>query len=573
LRAHLRPARKTRWTLLATLCVGTILPLVGPALIGMFVDDALDGAPLTQLIAIAFVYLVTAIGGQGVAVMTTWMASHEAWSATNRLREELAEHALGLDLAYFGDHPPGELIERVDGDVHALAEFYVTFLVEILGSALLLAGTLVIVTFVDYRLGMALAIFVAVSALVLVRAQHRAVPTGMLARQADAHLFGDIEEHLVAAEDLRANGAGAHIVRRVHEAHADVYRADVRAEIYGGGLIRLTSLAFTLGTVLVLGLGITLQRQGVITVGTTVLLFQYTQLVRRPLERIIDQLKQLQQAQAGAARAAELLEERPTLVAPPPDRIRPLPAGALTVELRDVTFAYEGDDTVLHGVNLSIPAGHHLGLVGRSGAGKTTITRLVVRLHDPGAGEVRLGGVDLHHVDPAELRHRTAVVTQDVLLFPASVRDNFTLFRPELASDDDLLGLTHDLGLDEWLAGLPAGLDTELGGEVGLSAGEAQLVALGRAFLADPGLVVLDEPSSRLDPATEAAVETAVTRLLEGRTAIVIAHRLDSLEHVDEIAVIEAGRIVELGPRAELAADPESQYAILAAAGRAGGAR
>src|SRR5262249_28312455 len=277
-----------------------------------------------------------------------------------------------------------------------------TFLVDILGSALLLAGTLVVMTFADIRLGAALAIYILVVGTALTRVQRHAIPSGVVARAADADLFGSLEENLAAAEDLRANGAGAHVVRRLHESSAVLYRADSRAEIVGGGLVRLMSLAFTIGTVIVLSIGISLQRSGAISIGTTLLLFQYTQLVRRPLERIIDQLKELQQAQAGAARAAELFERTPTLQRPTPADATPLPGGALSAGLRGVTFASEDDDPVLHGVALVVPAGSRIGLIGRSGAGKTTIARLLVRLHDPTTGEVRLGGVDLRTVATAD---------------------------------------------------------------------------------------------------------------------------------------------------------------------------
>jgi ABC-type multidrug transport system fused ATPase/permease subunit len=246
----------------------------------------------------------------------------------------------------------------------------------------------------------------------------------------------------------------------------------------------------------------------------------------------------------------------------------------LPVEVQDVSFAYADDgEEVLRRVSVTIEAGRSLGLVGRTGSGKTTLARLLLRLCDPTGGAVRVGGVDLRHVAPAELRRRVAVVTQDVQLFAASVRDNLTLFRgDEIAgprADDRLAGVLTDLGLGPWLRSLPEGLDTELGpGGTGLSAGEAQLLAFARAFLADPDLVILDEASSRLDPATEALVEHAVDRLLSGRTAVLIAHRLSSLDRVDQIAVLHEGRIVECGPRADLAADPESRFARLLAAGR-----
>jgi ABC-type multidrug transport system fused ATPase/permease subunit len=489
-----------------------------------------------------------------------------AWDGTNRLRERLAEHALTLDLGYHGRRPPGEMIERVDGDVAALADFVVVLVLDVLGSILLLAGVLALVLAAEPVVGVVLFLYVAVVTLPLVRLQRRAVPAATAVRETFAGLFGNLEERLAAAEDIRANGAGAHVVNRFHEASADVYRADLRAERIGGGLYILTHLAFAGATATVLAAAAVLMDAGAITIGTAVLLFQYTLLVRRPFERMIDQLEQYQKALAGIARIGDLLAERSTLPEPP-DGGRPLPAGALAVDLDGVGFAYADDnEVVLADIDLAVAAGGSLGLVGRTGSGKTTIARLLLRLYDPTAGAVRLGGVDLRDVEPESLRHRVAVVTQDVQIFSASVRDNVTLFR-DRPDDARLHEVLDELGLGEWLAGLPSGLDTELGaGGAGLSAGEAQLLAFARAFLADPGLVVLDEASSRLDPGTEAVIERAIDRLLAGRTAVLIAHRLSSLARVDGIAVVEHGRIVEHGGREALAADPTSRFAHLRAA-------
>jgi len=566
LRAHLWPERRALVGLIGALMIGTVLPLSGPIILGYFVDRAIDGASSGQLAAIGVVYLVVAAGAQAATVIRTWVASRQAWTATNRLREELASHTLSLDVSYHGKHPPGELIERVDGDVHAIAEFLVTFLVDILGSALLLGGTLLVLTVEDVRLGVALAMFVAVAFWFLVHVQRRAVPSSAAHREVVANMFADLEEHLAAAEDLRANGAGAHIVRRFHDVSREAFRADRRAEIVGGGLVRLTNLAFTLGTALLLGLGVLLQRSGAVSVGTLLVVFRYSQIIRQPLERIIDQLKELQHAQAGVARAAELFAVRSTLDWPNPDDAQRLsPTGGLSVELRGITFSY-GDETVLDDVSLVVDAGSSLGLVGRTGSGKSTITKLVLRLYDPNEGTVVLDGVDLRRVGVDDLRRRVAMVTQEVQLFRASLRDNLTLFGTHPKDDPALLALLDELGLGGWLRSQSDGLDTELGPDgSGLSAGEAQLLALARAFLAEPGLVILDEPSSRLDPETEVLVERAVDRLVAGRTAILIAHRLSSLQGVDSIAVVDHGRIVEHGPRVDLIADPTSRFARLLA--------
>ena len=238
--------------------------------------------------------------------------------------------------------------------------------------------------------------------------------------------------------------------------------------------------------------------------------------------------------------------------------------GALRVEFAGVTFGYE-DVAVLHDVSFELAPGTVLGLLGRTGGGKTTITRLISRLYDPASGRVGVDGHDLRTVDPASLRARVGVVTQDVQLFRASVRDNLTFFDPA-TDDDQIIAVLDRAGLGEWVREI--GLDTELGAEgSGLSAGESQLLAFARVFLQDPGVVILDEPASRLDPATELRVAAATERLFSGRTVVIVAHRLETVRLADEIMVVQDGRIAKHGPRDALAADVTSRYSRLLATG------
>jgi len=574
----LRPPRREAAALAASLLAMTGLALLAPQLALRFVDDAIAGAPTHHLALLALGYLGLGVAAQAATALTAWLASRLAWDGTNRLREHVAAHALRLDLGFHGRRTPGEMIERVDGDVVAVADFAVAFLLDVVGSLLLLVGVVAAVLAVDVRLGAVLGLFCLLFFTGMTWAQRLAAPSGAAARAATAGLIGDLEEQLAGAEDLRANGAGEHAVTRLHQVSGQWYRAEFRGARVGSALLAATSVGFAAGTALVLGAAAWLNLSGRLTVGTVVLLFQYTLTVRAPFERILEQLRHVQAALAGVTRLGRLLAERRTL--PEPAVPRPLPAGALGLELDAVTFRHPAPDArpdrpdppALDGVTLRLAAGETLGLVGRTGSGKTTLARLVLRLYDPTAGSVRVAGVDLRDVGEVSLRARIGVVTQEVQLFDASVRDNLTLFR-EGPSDTRLREVLHEVGLGPWLAGLPDGLDTPLGtadgpgGQDGaaLSAGEAQLLALARVLLADPGIVVLDEPSSRLDPATERRLEDVVARLLAGRTGIVVAHRLSSLSRVDRIAVLAGGRIVEEGRREDLAADPGSRFARLLA--------
>jgi ATP-binding cassette subfamily B protein len=302
-----------------------------------------------------------------------------------------------------------------------------------------------------------------------------------------------------------------------------------------------------------------LQQTGAITVGGVYLVFRYTGMLRMPLERLSRHMNSFQRAMGGIVRVRELLATEPRIT---DGAGADLPAGALAVELDAVDFAYEREPVLRH-LSCRVEPGHVLGLLGRTGSGKTTIARLLFRLYDVDAGAVRVGGVDVRDLRVDDLRRRIGLVTQDVQLFDGTLRDNVRLFDPDVG-DDRLVAVFASLGLDEWLAELPDGLDTVLGPTArGLSAGEAQLVALARVFLEDPGLVVLDEASSRLDPHTEALLEDAIDRLLADRTGIVIAHRLRTIERTDEVLLLDGGMVVEHGDRMALAADPTSRFADL----------
>jgi len=546
---------------IASLLVGTALPLIGPLLMKRLVDQALAHRPVSRLVGTAAVYLGVAVAGQASSVAIAFTASRWSWLTTNRLRERLAAHTLGLDYAFHGRHTAGEMIERVDGDIVGLTQFLSQFFVQAVGGVLLLAGTLVLVSLQQVVLGSALTVLVVGGTAALLRGQRSIVPLADAEREAWAQLYGGIEEQLTGAEDIRANGAGHHMLNRFHQTAAVVYHSHQRWQVWGGLVIVSTNTLFALGTAGLLAVGVVLQQHEVITLGTLIAVLQYARLVREPVEQIVSQAKFLQEAAASTARVAGLLMERALIVEP----ARPvdLPAPDVSVRLRGVTFAYGDDPPVLHDVDLEVAAGRSLGLVGRTGSGKTTIGRLLLRLYDTTDGAIELGGVDVRDLRLADLRSRVGAVTQDVQLFSASVADNVTLFG-DVDDRERLQHVLHEVGLGPWLASLPDGLDTLLGPSgIGMSEGEAQLLALSRIFLADPSVVLLDEPSSRLDPATEALVEEATTRLLAGRTAVVIAHRLESLAHVDDVAVIEGGRVVEHGPRAVLAADPTSRFSRL----------
>jgi ABC-type multidrug transport system fused ATPase/permease subunit len=559
--------------LMAGLLLSSIgLQLVGPQLARSFIDAVQAGATEERLIQAAILFIAISIIQQVLNVLAAYWSEKVAWTATNALRADLAAHLLRLDLGFHKTRTPGELIERVDGDVNILAGFFSSFVVELVGNVLLLMGVLVAVYLVDIRLGLAFTAFALLTLGLLGWVRQFGAPHWKEDRERSAAFYGYVGELLTATEDIRSSGAGGYVLRRFFEHLRNWWPVRLQAGLWEQAVMMAAILAFAVGEAIAYGLGGSLYRLEAISLGTVYMVVAYIVMVAAPIETIRTQLQELQQADAGIARVAELREIKSRLQ----DGGDSLPSGALSVEFRTVRFGYkdgptlngsqlEEQATVVESLCFQLEAGRVLGLLGRTGSGKTTIARLLFRLYDPQQGEVCLGGVNLRQARLAELRSRVGLVTQDVQLFEASLRDNITFFDPAI-SDGHLLAVLERLGLKTWLERLPGGLETPISGST-LSAGEAQLVALARVFLKEPGLVILDEASSRLDPASEALLEQALHKLLRGRTAIIIAHRLATVERVDDILIIEQGRIVEYGPRTQLAADPNSKFAKLRQAG------
>jgi ATP-binding cassette, subfamily B, bacterial len=560
LSTYLRPLRG-RVLVLALLLFGSVgLQLVSPQIVRTFIDAAQAGSTGSTLSGIAVLYFGVAVVTQVVAVGETYAAENVGWLATNALRADLARHCLELDLSFHTAHSPGELIERIDGDVSALANFFSRFVLRILGNGVLLAGVLALLFREDWRVGLALLVFVVIAMTFLVGLSRIGVRFTIGQRRASAELFGFLEERLDGRVDLQAIGAHDHVMAAMRERLGSLAGRAVAAARISGGLGAATTFLFAGGTVLALGLGGLLYLRGEATLGTIYLLFQYTAMLSEPLGQITRDVQDFQSAGASLVRAQQLLKQPRRLCGRANDA---LPLGPLTVALDHVSFGYDSAKLVLHDVSLQVEPGEVVGLLGRTGSGKSTIARLLFRHYDPDKGVVRLDGIDLRDLRLDELPARVGLVTQEVQLFRATLRENLSLFDSRVADArlHETLGL---LGLAEWYGSLPSGLDTELGaGGVGVSAGQAQLLAFARVFLKDPGLVILDEASSRLDPATERLVEAATDRLLLGRTAIIIAHRLTTIARVDSVVILDDGQIVEAGPRAALTADPRSHLAKL----------
>jgi ATP-binding cassette, subfamily B, bacterial len=596
---------KGRVTLLLVLLLGSIgLQLLAPQLIRRFLDQAEAGVVLNMLVLTAVLYFAITVVQKGLALLSTYVGEDLGWAATNRLRLDLARHVVGLDMGFHKLKPPGELIERIDGDVNNLAQYFSQLVVQVLGNGLLVLGILLLLFRESWLAGGIGLLYAGLILLFLQAIQSYIVSLWRSISISFADLFGFIEERLLGLEDIQANGGAAYTMSQLMGQLLQVRHLRIRAEVWGSATFIVGFLLYTAALVAVLALGAVRYQAGQMSIGTVFLLVLYVGLLEGPMNTIRRQIANMQRALASIGRISELLAVEPLVkekledggpktedgtvrVQPPSFVLRPPSATAATaptVQFSRVSFRYKdrpnGQDDLtantLSEIDFTLESGRVLGVLGHTGSGKTTLTRLLFRLYDVDEGAIRLNGVDIRNLALSDLRQQVGLVTQDVQLFAASLRDNLTLFRshhptkPPIA-DETIIAELEGLGLGDWFHGLPHGLDTELGsGGQGLSAGESQLLAFTRVFLRDARLVVLDEASSRLDPVTEQRLERAIDRLLANRTAIIIAHRLSTVQRADGILLMENGRIIEYGPRLSLSQDPTSRFARLLRVGLEG---
>ena len=533
------------------------LQLVNPQIMRYFIDEAVAGSPLSRLMVAAGLFVAVALVQQVIGVLATYTSGQVGWNATNSLRSDLARHALSLDMPFHNRRTPGEMIERIDGDAETLGQFFSTFAVHILGNIIMLVAVLALLFREDWRVGLTLTAFALITLVVVIRMRNVSVTNWKANREASTETHGFMEERLAGREDIRTSAAQPYVMKSYFDHMWSWFRVRVRAAFVATVVGNAAEFIFSVGIAVSLSVGAYLFLEGWLTIGTVFLIYQYTQLVNSPLGIMAYEVGGLQQAGASVIRIDELLRTRREVIDGPGVRFSD---GPLSVRFDSVSFGYNKTEAILQDVTIDLRPGRVLGLLGRTGSGKTTITRLLFRLYDPDKGRVLIEGRDIRDAQLSDLRNRVGLVTQDVRLFHGTVRDNLTFF-DQGVSDSHLPDVLRELGLARWYRSLPHGLDTILepdGG--GLSSGEAQMLAFARVFLKDPSVVVLDEATSRLDRVTEATIERAVDRLVKERTVLIVAHHLATLQRCDDIVILESGRVVEAGERELLASDPNTRF-------------
>lgn len=494
-----------------------------------------------------------------IAALLAWRVRVRMVSAAEKglatLRVRAFDKVHELSVLTQNEEQRGRYVSRVTGDVETMRD-----LMQWTGAAMIISALESAVVFgvmLVYSWQLSLLVLLAflpmVGSLLWIQPRVRRAFQGVRSKMAD--LLGRTSEQIVGVATIRSYGVQQRMRDQLHDEIDDILLAERRASILSSLNFSSTVIGQSLATGLALIGGTTLALRGDMSVGTVVAFAFLVYMFAGPLMWIIEMLAEMQRAVVGWKRVLELVDQEVT-VADPGEAGTPIPHGRGELGVEGVRLTYPGGPEVLKGIDLEVPAGKRIALVGQTGSGKTSLARLMSRFFDPSDGVVRVGGVDLREVPVSSLRRSVAVVPQEGFLFDGTIRSNLAYALPESSAEDlehRALAAFESLGLDAWLEALPAGIDTQVGprGEL-LSAGERQLVSIARAYLRDPDLLILDEATSAVDPATEVRISRALEGLMQGRTAVVIAHRLSTAERADLVAVMEQGELVEVGPHREL---------------------
>jgi ABC-type multidrug transport system fused ATPase/permease subunit len=560
----LRPYRRRVVLMFVALIAATAAGLAPPYLVGRAIDDGITAGDETTLYVVVALFLVSALLYWGATYAQTYLVGWVGQRALQDLRQRIFAHLQAMSIGFFTRNRPGVLISRMTNDVQALDSLVTDGIVTLFSSTLTLLGVVVILLLLDVPL--ALVTFLTFPLLAVGSVIFRIVAADAYRRTREtiAGVTAHLQETLSGVRVVRSFAQERRHVGRMEELNEENRAANMRTVHLNASYFPAVELLSAVGTAAILLYGGYRALEGDVSIGVVVAFVGYLQAFFDPIQQISQLYTTYQQGMAALDKIFELLDTEPDLT----DRPGAVDPGTLRgeIELEGVSFSYgAGSDSgngagpeeagwALRDVNLHVPPGQTVALVGQTGAGKSTLAKLVARFYDPQEGRVLVDGHDLRDLRASCLRSQLGIVPQEGFLFSGTVRENISFGRPD-ASDEEVRAAAAAVGADGFIARLPQGLDTEVGERGGqLSAGQRQLIAFARALVADPRILILDEATSNVDVRTERVIERGLERLLVGRTALVIAHRLSTVRRAGRIVVLEGGRIAETGTHEELIA-------------------
>lgn len=546
------PYRRRAALSIVAMVVVTLSGLAGPYLLSIAIDKGIRPKDLDVLTWVIVAFLAISLVNLGASYLQTYLTSWVGEHVILDLRRQLFAHLQKLSLDFFSRQKTGWIVSRLTNDIDALDQLVTDGVTSLVTNSLTIIGASVFLLILDWRLALATLTVMPLLLLATLWFRSRSARAYAEVRNKIGDVSAHLQESISGVRVLQAFRRERTDYEQLDQANALYRDVNMRTVVQSGLFFPFVDFLAAAGTIIVLWYGGYLISGGTLQVGVLVAFIAYLNSFFDPLQQLSQLYNTFQASMAAVQKIYTVLDTEPDML-DAPDAVD-LPEARGEVALRDVTFGYDADKPVLHDIDLTIAAGTTVALVGATGAGKSTVIKLLARFYDPQAGEVLVDGFDLRHVTQRSLREQLAVVPQEAFLFSGSVLENIRFARPS-AGDDEVKRVARIVGVHDFVEGLPDGYDTDVReGGSGLSTGQRQLISFARALLADPRILILDEATSSVDAESERRIERAMEVLFSGRTSVIVAHRLSTVRYADEIVVVDDGRIVERGTHDELVA-------------------